>query len=77
MVLYTYHYSFKLIHFKFGCEQVCGKGLLPFLNVCLFFNSQIKQLRGGVTQWVERLTHDRWIPVSREFEPHQRPLLFP
>ena len=24
-------------------------------------------------QWVARLTRDRWIPVSREFEPHQRP----
>ena len=29
--------------------------------------------RGGVAQWVARLTHDRWTPVSREFEPHQRP----
>ena len=25
--------------------------------------------------WVARLT--RWIPVSREFEPHHRPPLFP
>ena len=23
----------------------------------------------GVAQWVARLTRDRWIPVSREFEP--------
>ena len=28
--------------------------------------------RGGVAQWVARLTRDRWIPVSREFEPHQK-----
>jgi len=28
-------------------------------------------------KWVARLTRDRWIPVSREFEPHQRPPLFP
>ena len=28
--------------------------------------------RGGVAQWVARLTRDRWIPVSRDFEPHQR-----
>ena len=28
-------------------------------------------------QWVERLTRGRWIPVSREFEPQQRPGLFP
>ena len=34
-------------------------------------------LRGGVAQWVARLTHDRWILVSREFEPHQRLQLFP
>ena len=33
--------------------------------------------RGGVAQWVGRLTRDRWILVSREFEPHQRPPLFP
>ena len=33
--------------------------------------------RGGVAQCpVARLTRDRWIPVSREFEPHQRPPLF-
>ena len=34
-------------------------------------------LRGGVAQWVARLTRDRWIFVSREFEPNQRPPLFP
>ena len=33
------------------------------------------QTRGGVVQWIGRLTRDRWIPVSLEFEPHQR--LFP
>ena len=26
---------------------------------------------------VARLTHDRWIPVSREFEPHQTPIKRP
>ena len=30
-------------------------------------------LLGGVVQWLARLTRDRRIPVSREFEPHQRP----
>ena len=29
------------------------------------------QLSKYVAQWVARLTRDRWIPVSREFEPHQ------
>jgi len=24
-----------------------------------------------------RLTHDRWMPVSRQFKPYQRPPLFP
>ena len=33
--------------------------------------------RGGVAQWVARLTRDRWIPISRVFEPHQSPPLFP
>ena len=33
--------------------------------------------RGGVAQWLARLTRDRcWIPVSLEFESHQRPLWF-
>ena len=30
-----------------------------------------------LAQWVAHLTCGRWIPVSREFEPHQRPPLFP
>ena len=30
-----------------------------------------------LAQWVARMTRDRWIPISREFEPHQRPPLFP
>jgi len=29
--------------------------------------------KGG---WVARLTRDRWIPASREFELHQRPRCF-
>ena len=33
-------------------------------------------LRGGVAQWVARLTRDRWIPVSREFELHQKKRCF-
>jgi len=28
--------------------------------------------RGVVAQWVARLIRYRWMPVSREFEPHQR-----
>ena len=40
-------------------------------------NKRPRGIRGGVAQWVERLTRDRWIPVSREFEPYQRPPLFP
>ena len=36
-----------------------------------------KMLRDGMVQWIARLTRDRWIPVRREFEPHQRPPLFP
>ena len=31
---------------------------------------------GGVVQCVVRLTRDRWIPVTRELEPHQRPRCF-
>ena len=33
-------------------------------------------MRGGVAQWVASLTRDRWILVSREFEPHQGPHCF-
>ena len=46
-------------------------------KVMFCYYGSLKGDRGGVAQWVARLTHDRWIPVSREFEPHQRPLLFP
>jgi len=37
----------------------------------------IQTIRGGVEQWIVRLTRYRWMPVSREFELHQRPPLFP
>ena len=30
----------------------------------------------SVTQWVARLARNQWMPVSREFEPHQRLPLF-
>ena len=40
-------------------------------------STELTLFRGGVAQWVERLTSDRWIPVSRKSEPHQRPPLFP
>ena len=33
--------------------------------------------RGVVAQWEARLIRYRWMPVSREFEPHQRLPLFP
>jgi len=35
------------------------------------------QQEGFVAQWVARMTRDRWIPVSRKFELHQRHPLFP
>ena len=41
-----------------------------FISIKLAFNERVS---GGVAQWIARLTRDRWIPVSREFEPHQRP----
>jgi len=34
-------------------------------------------LWGGVGKWVARQTRNRWIPVSRDFEPNQKLLLFP
>ena len=34
------------------------------------------QLTPGVAMWVSCLTRNRWMPVSREFEPHQRLPLF-
>ena len=45
-------------------------------QTCYGINVNKDKLRGGVAQWVARLTRDRWIPISREFEPHQRPPLF-
>ena len=45
-------------------------------NVHVFIVTPAVKHLEGVAQWVARLTHDRWIPVSCEFEHHQRPLLF-
>ena len=47
-----------------------------YLNIVLRKNNK-GVTRGGVAQWVARLIHDRRIPVRREFEPYQRPPLFP
>ena len=44
---------------------------------CVLLIAILNVIAGDVAQWVARLTRDRWIPVSREFEPQQRPLLFP
>ena len=33
--------------------------------------TQLLQNKCMVAQWVARLTCDRWMPVRREFEPHQ------
>ena len=41
-------------------------------------NVIIKTRRGEGAQWVARLTRNRWMHVSREFNPlHQRLPLFP
>ena len=42
------------------------------------FSDWLRQLHkyGLQKVWVARLTRDRWILVSREFEPHQRPRCF-
>ena len=39
------------------------------VSLQLITTVQILLVRGAVAQWVARLTRDRWIPVSREFEP--------
>ena len=47
------------------------------MYVTILQNECYYQMCYGVAQWVARLTRDRWIPVSRDFKPHQRPPLFP
>ena len=69
------------------CVLYCMPGIIRvryffFLNIswrwpCNWNPWQRWQSGDGVAQWVARQTRDRWMPVSREFEPHQRPPLFP
>ena len=71
-----------LSEFSYFKNQICVQELrfgILFVNILkLLLHVVINSLtRGGVAQWVARLTCDRWILVSREFEPHQRPSLFP
>ena len=42
-------------------------------EICTLIQYMLQRHRGGVAQLVARLTRDQWIPVSREFESHQRP----
>ena len=52
---------------------------IKYRRIIYSLNMPIKFLLlcyGGVAQWVARLTRDRWIPISRDLEPHQRPPLF-
>jgi len=56
---------FKDIGIKYSKRLNC----LKYTTDCISFNKY--------TQWVVPLIRDRWIPISREFEPHQRHPLFP
>ena len=66
------HFNYRFVHDEF---QVMFHELDSDVSL-EEINKGIKQLKGGVAQWVTRLTRDPWILVSREFEPHQRPSLF-
>ena len=46
-------------------------------NHVQYDNALVLSTRGGVAQCIASLTHDRLIPVSRAFEPHQRPRCLP
>ena len=51
-------------------ETVSGKTVK--WNV-MVHSSYLTDWQGGAgAQWVARLTRNRWMPVSREFESHQR-----
>ena len=56
----------------FNIESQCLTEANVYLIEHLFHFNWMAQ-GGGVAQWVTRLTRDQWIPVSREFESHQRP----
>ena len=47
---------------------------LSLMKVLFLKNTMVHD---AVAQCIARLTRDRWIPVSREFEPYQRHPLFP
>ena len=59
------------------CRQNIGTCINKRYSKSVIVSIKVLLFGGGVVQWVARLTRDRWIPVSREFEPRQRPPLFP
>jgi len=59
--------------------EVWGKTLTPYSShregLCLIGIYPMKM--NIEAAWLSASDSDRWIPVSREFKPHQRPPLFP
>ena len=68
-----------LLDFSKAFDKISHEKLALKLHDYGIRGPALKWVKGfhGVAQWVARLTLDWWIPVSREFEPHQRPPLFP
>ena len=62
--------------FLFLVSLDCLYTLITFCLQCLIFNTYRIYTYNMRRRGAARLTHDRWIPFSREFEPHQRPRCF-
>ena len=73
----TKHHSFN-VHWLVWKHEIDWMGKRVYKQLPWFpFETKRSKKEIGVAQWVARLTRDRWIPVSHEFEPHERPPLFP
>ena len=70
---HTHVFSFgAYMEIQFELHYVHFNGRRIFISAFKRRSNKKCYIRGGVAQWVARLTPDRWIPVSREFEPQQR-----
>ena len=62
---------------RLGANLSHNGACLNVTHRCIPINSTVFNTTAIRGEWVTRLTRGRWIPGSREFEPHQRPPLFP
>ena len=59
------------------CQIGASLGMQHWSSQCATYSVSSSPPKWDPMSWLMIICSDRWIPVSREFEPHQRPPLFP